>query len=115
MTMFAGPSDPNTSAYPPFKLIDARKIGFSLPFHFPEPRPNLRVYANGKTCEGPLVDVGPGATHDKYWETGTKPIAHNGAGLDATDAVWDVLGIHDNRRGKTQVEWEFITPRSGDA
>jgi hypothetical protein len=71
-------------------------------------------FYNGKTVEGPLVDVGPGGTNNPFWneKDGNPPTEGkgNGAGLDATPAAWDAIGIGkgDPARGKVKVDFELI-------
>jgi hypothetical protein len=66
MTEFSGSHDYQNSAYTRQK-IDPAQIGFSLPFRFGQPLPWVRVFYNGKTVEGPLVDVGPAGTNNPFW------------------------------------------------
>jgi hypothetical protein len=67
-----------------------------------------------KTVEGPLVDVGPAGTNNPFWneKDGTPPTKGkgNGAGLDATPAAWDAIGISkgDPARGKVKVDFELF-------
>jgi hypothetical protein len=115
MTVFAGHSqkdggdDPEVNAYTGDQ-IDPTKIGFSVSFHFDQPRPWVRAFnqTNGKVCEGPLVDVGPGLTNDPWWiDPNGQPGAHNGAGLDGTPAAWRELGL-DPQVGKVRIDFELI-------
>jgi hypothetical protein len=97
--------------------VDPNMIGFSVSFHFDQPRPWVRAFnpAGEKVCEGPLVDVGPGLTHDPWWNDPTgRPGARNGAGLDATPAAWRALGFDPNV-GKVRVHFELIRPPSSAA
>jgi hypothetical protein len=77
-------------------------------------QPQPAVFYNGKTVEGPLVDVGPAGTNNPFWneKDGTPPTKGkgNGAGLDATPAAWDAIGISkgDPARGKVKVDFELI-------
>jgi hypothetical protein len=113
MTEFSGSVEYQNSAYTR-KKIDPAQIGFSLPFKFDQPLPWVRVFYNGKTVEGPLVDVGPGGTNNPFWneKDGNSPTVGkgNGAGLDATPAAWDAIGIGkgDPARGKVKVDFELI-------
>ena len=113
MTEFSGSHDYQNSAYTR-KKIDPAQIGFSLPFRFDQPLPWVRVFYNGKTVEGPLVDVGPAGTNNPFWneKDGTPPTKGkgNGAGLDATPAAWDAIGIGKGNpaRGKVKVDFELI-------
>jgi hypothetical protein len=115
MTEFSGTGDDQNSAYSGQK-IDPTQIGFSLPFKFDQPLPWVRVFYNGKTVEGPLLDVGPGRTNDPFWsdKDGSPQIdgKGSGAGIDATPAAWDAIGIGkgDPARGKTKVDFELIRP-----
>lgn len=113
MTEFSGGVDHQNSAYTSEK-IDPAQIGFSLPFRFDQPLPWVRVFYNGKTVEGPVVDVGPAGTNNPFWneKDGSPPTKGkgNGAGLDATPAAWDAIGIGkgDPARGKVKVDFELI-------
>lgn len=125
MTVFAGRNradggnDPEDSAYTG-KRIDPDVVGFSLPYHFLQPRPWVRCFYKDRVCEGPLVDVGPGGggpggTHDPYWlDPDGRPADEtnggNGAGLDATPAAWRKLGL-DPLIGKIRVDWELFRPK----
>jgi hypothetical protein len=93
-------------------LIDPNMVGFAVSFHFDQPRPWVRAFnpASGQMCEGPLVDVGPGLTHDPWWhDPNGQPGARNGAGLEATPAAWRALGF-DPQVGKVRVNFELINP-----
>jgi hypothetical protein len=115
MTEFSGSGDHQNSAYTGEK-IDPTQIGFSLPFKFDQPLPWVRVFYNEKTVEGPLFDVGPGRTNNPFWndKNGNPQIdgKGNGAGLDATPAAWDAIGIGkgDPARGKMKVDFELVRP-----
>ena len=75
---------------------------------------SVRVFYNGKTVEGPSVDVGPAGTNNPFWneKDRTPPTKGkgNGAGVDATPAAWDAIGISkgDPARGKVKVDFELI-------
>jgi hypothetical protein len=115
-TVFGGHSDPNTSAYDGH-LIDDQELGVALPFHFPAPRPRVKVtnVANGKSTVCKIVDVGPWNTNDSYWQSGARPQAESGtdlqgrktnlAGIDLTPGTARTIGIS----GKGKVSWEFTT------
>lgn len=127
-TSFAGLSDDEesrTSAYPPNALIESNKPGVALPLHFAGTRPVVRVFANGKFVDCPIVDVGPWNTHDPYWATNTRPLAEaqhankttaqNGrvptqaAGIDLTPGAWSALGFTGNLDAITAtVSWDFV-------
>jgi hypothetical protein len=115
MTEFSGSGDHENNAYTGDK-IDPTQIGFSLPFKFDQPLPWVRVFYNGKAVEGPLFDVGPGHTNDPFWnEKNGRPQTEekgNGAGIDATPAAWDAIGIgkSDPVRGMAKVDFELIRP-----
>lgn len=109
MTFFADSDDPEDSAYTG-DPIDPNSVGFSVSYRFPHPRPWVRCWNRdtGKKVEGPLVDVGPGLTNDPWWiDPNGQPGAHNGAGLDATPAVWRQLGL-DLDLGKVRVDFELF-------
>jgi hypothetical protein len=115
MTVFAGLSkadggyDPEDSAYTGAR-IDPKKVGFSVSYHFSEPRPWVRAWNGSKTVDGPLVDVGPGLTHDPWFDDPHgQPGANNHAGLDATPAAWRALGL-DPRDGKVRISMQLIKP-----
>ena len=111
-TVFGGPK----SAYGP--AIDDTKPGVALPFHFPPPRPQVRVTskASGKSVISEIVDVGPWNINDPYWTTGARPEAESGtdmmnpprhtnkAGIDLTLAAANAIGID----GKGFVDWSFV-------
>lgn len=100
--------------------------GVALPFHFPAPRPRVRVTSkkNGVSVDCDIVDVGPWNIDDPYWQKGTRPQAESGfdlgqvshgvprktnsAGIDLTLAAATACGID----GKGFVDWEFITSPS---
>jgi hypothetical protein len=121
MTVLAGHSqkdgdDTDYSAYTG-NQIDPNMVGFSVSFYFDQPRPWVRAFnpTTGKVCEGPLVDVGPGLTHDPWWnDPNGLPGAHSGAGLDATPAAWRALGF-DPQDGKARINFELIKPPSPPA
>lgn len=114
-TVFGGPGDEQPLAYPDVKAGWADRPGVALPFHFVGARPRVRCFANGKTVDCDVVDVGPWfPSHrgpaDPYWTTSTRPRAEtdgstNGAGIDLTPAAASALGID----GKGKVDWEFVT------
>jgi len=113
MTVFAGHSqrdggdDPETSAYTG-DPIDPTKVGFSVSYRFHEPRPWVRAWNGDHTVDGPLVDVGPGLTHDPWFDDPNgRPGARNNAGLDATPEAWKQLGL-DPRLGKVRVSFQLI-------
>jgi hypothetical protein len=124
MTVFGGKDrseggrDPEDSAYTG-QPIDPEKVGFSLPYHFLQPRPLVRAFYKDRSVVGPLVDVGPGGggpsgTHDPYWlDPDGRPADEtnggNGAGLDATPAAWRALGL-DPEIGKIRCDWELVKP-----
>lgn len=106
MTEFAGPWDAigdRTNGYTG-KLIDSKVPAFALPFHFSAgewDKVRLEVVREGKSVQGGLADIGPWTSvvgQDQYWVKSTRPRAEsnsrtNGAGMDATPAVFDALGI----------------------
>ena len=119
-TMFGSQENDNRSTAYGGPLND-NAPGVALPFHFPAPRPRVRV-TNAKTgasvdCD--VVDVGPWNIKDPYWQTGTRPQAEsgmdmgqvsngprrtNGAGIDLTSAAASAIGL----LGKGYVNWNFI-------
>lgn len=111
-TMFGGPH----SAYPPYGAIDDNAPGVALPFHFPDPRPDVRVTSKTGSCVCKIVDIGPWNINDPYWQNGTRPQAETGtdmtgrktnkAGIDLTLAAAKALQID----GKGLVDWDFVTP-----
>jgi hypothetical protein len=116
-TVFGGSNDPNNSAYDNHKITDT-ELGVALPFHFSEP-PRVRVFANGKSVECAVIDVGPWNIKDAYWQTGSRPQSESGtdstgrktnhAGIDLTPAAAHAIGIE----GKGVVDWEFTTNTKG--
>jgi uncharacterized protein (TIGR02594 family) len=115
-TVFGGASDRNTSAYDGHVITDS-ELGCALPFHFARP-PRVRVYANGKSVEVSVCDVGPWNVNDPYWEAGSRPQSESGtdkmgrhtnhAGIDMTPGTVRALGL-DPAEGKWTVDWEFVT------
>ena len=111
-TMFGGPH----SAYPPYGPIDDNAPGVALPFHFPDPRPDVRVTSKTGSVVCKIVDIGPWNINDPYWQNGTRPQAETGtdttgrktnkAGIDLTLAAAKALKID----GKGLVDWDFVTP-----
>jgi hypothetical protein len=112
-TVFGGAADQNTSAYDGH-VIDDSELGVALPFHFPSPRPQVRVWNGTKSVVCNVVDVGPWNTNDPYWQTGARPEAESGvdntgrrtnlAGIDLTPAAAAAVDI----AGKGIVAWEFV-------
>jgi len=112
-TVFGGAADFETSAYDGHVITDS-ELGVALPYHFPEPPPNVCIWNAGKSVVCKVVDVGPWNTNDPYWQTGTRPEAESGidstgrktnlAGIDLTPAAASALGI----AGKGIVDWEFV-------
>lgn len=92
------------------------RYGVSLPYRFKGTRPRVRVFANGKSIECEIMDIGPWydgtaarGPFDPYWETGKRPRAEsdpntNGAGIDLTLPADAALGLN----GKGLVDWEFV-------
>jgi hypothetical protein len=88
----------------------------ALPFHFPDPRPDVRVTSKTGSCVCKIVDIGPWNINDPYWQHGTRPQAETGtdmtgrktnkAGIDLTLAAAKALQID----GKGLVDWDFVTP-----
>ncbi len=76
---------------------------------------------NGASTYAVVLDAGPWNTKDdRYVFGGARPAAEsqmlgsslldefgrqtNGAGIDLSERVWDLLGMRDN----TEVDWEFL-------
>ena len=110
-TCFGGAGDREASAYG--GMVDPNQPGVALPFHFPDPRPKVKVTRGTMTVVCEIVDVGPHNTDDQYWLKGKRPMAElqggNKAGIDMTSAVFAALGIgpHDPQFGLTVVDWQF--------
>ncbi len=110
-TCFGGAGDREASAYG--GMVDPNQPGVALPFHFPDPRPKVKVTRGTMTVVCEIVDVGPHNTDDQYWLKGKRPMAElqggNKAGIDMTPAVFAALGIgpHDPQFGLTVVDWQF--------
>ncbi len=112
-TVFGGPGDTQQSAYG--VSVDPAKPGVALPYHFQGVRQRVRVYANNKSIDCDIVDVGPWNTNDPYWQNGARPQSETGtdmhgrttnhAGIDLTPAAAAAIGID----GKGVADWEFIT------
>jgi N-acetylmuramoyl-L-alanine amidase len=122
MTMFGGTGDRQQSAYGGWVNPDALQV--SLPARVPASRRKLRVFHGGKDAVALVNDVGPWNRRDDYWNTtDARPLAEqqhrahkvaqngmvptNAAGLDATPALWQALGIPKAQWGMTKVDWEF--------
>lgn len=92
------------------------RFGVALPYRFKGVRPKVRVFANGKSIECEIMDIGPWydgtaarGPFDPYWETGRRPRAEsdprtNGAAIDLTLPADAALGLN----GKGLVDWEFV-------
>ena len=111
MTEFGGRGDPEESAYG--GMVDPTKPGVALPCRLHGAfRPPVTVSHAGKSVVCQIVDVGPHRTDDAYWATHQRPAAEsdpgNHAGIDATPAVFDALGIAGPPGTRTaKVDWEF--------
>ena len=114
-TVFGGSGDLNTSAYDGHVITD-QELVCALPYRFEGPRPQLRIWRNGKGVLFSVADVGPwydgrpGWPMDPWPRTGTRPRAEsdprtNGAGIDVSPAGAKLLGID----GKGKVDVEFVT------
>ena len=114
-TMFGGEGDEQPVAYSDVGPGWADRLGVALPSRFPGKRPTVRIFANGKMAECPIVDVGPWypsarGPEDKYWVSGSRPRAEsdsrtNRAGIDLTPAAARAIGVN----GKGIIDWEFTT------
>lgn len=110
-TVFGGSGDPKASAYDGH-MIDDVELGVALPSRIADPRPNVRVWKDGKSAICKVVHIGPWNTDDPYWQTGTRPKAEadldsrktNGAGIDLTPAAAHAIGLQE----KSLVDWEFV-------
>jgi Bacterial SH3 domain/N-acetylmuramoyl-L-alanine amidase len=125
-TTFGGLDDPQSSAYPPFALIDGNKPGVSLPYKWRDTAPPvLEIAGPGGSAEAPICDVGPWNINDPmYVNEGRRPLveeqfaqrvpAQNGqvptntAAIDLTPALARLVGID----GKGKVRWRLKTARS---
>jgi hypothetical protein len=80
----------------------------------------VEVRYKGKVARVPVWDVGPHNIRDDYWNHDGIPKAAKGirergmggppknkAGMDLSDALWDLLGI-PKRIGVAEVEWRFV-------
>jgi hypothetical protein len=128
-TSFAGPHDSvssSTSAYDEHVIHGATELAAALPYHFPGKPPIIRVFANNKSVDVPIADVGPWYPSDKgpadpYWQTGSRPRAEtdsrtNHSALDLTPAVYAALGYTGNLEAiTTQVSWDFVSELGGPA
>jgi N-acetylmuramoyl-L-alanine amidase len=115
MTEFAGTTDSisdRTDGYTG-QLIDVTKPGVALPFEFPVPLPRVRLFYRNKTIVADVVDVGPHSTNNPYWLDASRPLAErqklcNGAGIDATPAVFNAFGVLGDQNTRTiVVDWQF--------
>jgi hypothetical protein len=123
-TSWAGANDSQssrTSAYDGHIIDGDNDLGAALPFRFSGTVPTIRVFANNKSVDVPIVDVGPwfdgrtGWAVDPYWQTGSRPRAEtdtrtNGAGIDLTPAVYEALGFSGNLDLiSSHVDWDFVS------
>lgn len=128
-TDFAGPKDSissSTSAYDGHIIRGATELAAALPYHFPGTPPTIRVFANSKTVDVPIEDVGPYNTHDVYWDGSGHPLAESQyanqtraqdgripsqpSGLDLTPAVYKALGFSgDLNNITTHLSWDFVS------
>jgi len=121
-TSFAGTNDSissKTSAYTG-KIIDSSKPGFALPKHLSatDQHRTIRGFWNGKTVDGPPIDVGPWypsakGPEDPYWEAATRPRAEadnrtNHAAIDLTPGAWRALGHPDPENAKDFIDWDWV-------
>jgi hypothetical protein len=115
MTEFGGTGDRQASAYG--GMVDPDAFEVALPCKVPAAQRSIAIYRGGRSCIARVNDLGPWNMHDDYWNHGGRPKAErqkidrnraddnlvptNSAGLDATRAVFDELGIRgreSNRR-----------------
>lgn len=123
-TDWAGDNDSRsskTSAYDGHVIDGESELAAALPFHFDAPLPTIRVFANGKSVDAPVEDVGPwfdgrqGWAVDPYWQTNSRPRAEtdsrtNGSGIDLTPAVYKALGFTgDLDNISSKVDWDFAS------
>ncbi len=128
-TDFAGPNDSassSESAYDEHIIRGATELAAALPYHFPGPPPAIRVFANSRTVDVPIKDVGPWNTHDPYWDGSGHPLAEsqyanqtkaqngrvptNPSGLDLTPAAYKALGFSgDLNNITTHLSWDFVS------
>jgi hypothetical protein len=122
-TVFGGAADPNDSAYTGEPLNDT-DLYVALPYRLKGDRPKVRVFANGKTVEASIEDIGPWNVDDDYPSKNTRPVAEtcyanktplpsgpnkgkvprNDAGIDLSPETARRLSIS----GKDKVDWEFV-------
>lgn len=115
-SVFGGEDDYNVSAYDEDVVLNDTDLYVALPDRFEGERPTVFVY-NRETKRGALAsieDVGPWNIDDPYWLTGARPQAEsgtdmsgrstNGAGIDLSPALADLLGID----GMGEVDWDFF-------
>jgi hypothetical protein len=116
MTEFGGEGDEQDDAYTS-QPVNPKLPGVALPSRFHGDRPLIRVSHAGKSVDCQLVDVGPHHVNDPYWVEHKRPQAEsehgNKAGIDATPAVFDALGVVGPEGTRTvTVDWEFA-PQGG--
>jgi N-acetylmuramoyl-L-alanine amidase len=127
MTEFGGTGDRQESAYGGMVNPDAFEA--AIPCKVPAAQRSIAIYrSGGKSVIARVNDLGPHNKTDDYWnDEGGRPacedqranrqpaengiVPRNVAGLDATRAVFDELGI-PGKEGTRQatVEWEFVHP-----
>ena len=115
-SVFGGEDDYNVSAYDEDMVLDDNSYYVALPDRFEGERPLVRVInrETGKSEVAEIWDVGPWNIDDPYWMTDARPQAEsgtdtsgrttNGAGIDLSPALAEVLGID----GMGKVDWEFV-------
>jgi N-acetylmuramoyl-L-alanine amidase len=126
MTEFGGTGDAQDSAYGGRVHPDALEV--ALPCKVPAAQRSVAMYRGGKSCVARVNDLGPHNKTDDYWNSKDgRPkceaqmagriraenniVPRNIAGLDATRAVFDELGIKGKEGTRSAVvEWEFVHP-----
>lgn len=115
-SVFGGADDYNVSAYDESVVLGDDDFYVALPDRFEGERPKLIVInrESGTAAVVTIEDVGPWNIDDPYWTTGARPQAEsgtdmsgretNGAGIDLSPALADLLGID----GMGKVDWDFL-------
>jgi hypothetical protein len=125
MTEFGGRGDPQESCYG--GTVNPRAFEVALPCKVSADKRTIAIYRGTRRVICRVNDLGPWNRTDAYWLGSGHPKAEqqkvdrnyaenglvptNSAGLDATPAVFNELGITGAESTRSaNVEWEFVPP-----
>jgi hypothetical protein len=125
MTEFGGRGDAQQSAYGGH--VNPYAFEVALPCKVPAAQRSIAIYRGSKKVIARVNDLGPWNKTNDYWNHDGIPkcvmqkagrnraenhqVPTNSAGLDATPAVFDELGIRgEESTRQATVEWEFVHP-----